>query len=105
MAPVRLPALIVDKSDSSRGGKVTVEGPADCLPVVTAEAKVRANPAKGWRVVSSRLMVDGKDEGRSTLVHGEKAKSGEKFKLTGVAVFAKGSARSTASQTLKFSAC
>ena len=105
VAPIRLPALIVKKSDNSPGGKVTVQGPADCLPVVTAEAKVKANPAKGWRVVSSGLVLDGKDVGRSTLLHGEKATSGEKFKLVGTAVFAKGNARSTASQTLKLSAC
>jgi hypothetical protein len=105
VAPVRLPALIVEKSGSRAGGKVRVQGPADCLPVVTAKAKAKAKPAKGWRLLSRALLLDGKAVGTSTKIHGESATSGERFHLSARAVFGKGRARSTATATMTFHAC
>jgi hypothetical protein len=106
VAPIRLPALTVEKTRKSGAGSVTVSGPADCLPVVTAKAKVKAKPGRGWHLLSRELRLNGKDVGSSTSIHGEKAKSGEKFKLTGTAVFRKGSQTArVSSKTLKFSAC
>jgi hypothetical protein len=106
VAPIRLPALIVEKSKKGGAGSVSVSGPADCLPVVTAKAKVKAKPARGWHLVSRELRLNGKGVGSSTSIHGEKAKPGEKFKLTGTALFRKGSQTArVSSSTLKFTAC
>src|SRR5262249_35027382 len=50
--PIVLPGLVVTATASSRGGKVTVHGPASCLPPVDVPVGVTAKAARNWHVVS-----------------------------------------------------
>ncbi len=64
VVPVLLPALASSAATSSPAGKVTVSGPARCLPPVTAAVKVTGRPASGWHVGATSLKLAG------TTVHG-----------------------------------
>jgi hypothetical protein len=103
--PVRLPALMKEKSASEKGNQVTVRGPVSCLPVVTIRAKVKTNPANGWNLVSRQLKLDGDDVGTSVKIDGQKLAEGSKHVLLGKGVFKKGGQTVTVTKKLKFTAC
>ena len=102
---VRLPALMIQKSQNANPGKVTVKGPASCLPVVSVRAKVSVKAGRGWNVGSKSLMFEGENEGTSVKLDGEKLKSGKKYTLLGKGVFRRGGQTATVTQKLKFKVC
>jgi hypothetical protein len=102
---VRLPALMIEKSKNANPGKVTVKGPASCLPVVEVKAKVSGKAKNGWSVANKELTLDGKGNDATVKLDGEKLDSGEKYTLLGKVVFKKGGQTATVTQKLKFKVC
>jgi hypothetical protein len=103
--PVRLPALMKQKSAQEKGNKVTVSGPASCLPVVTVKGKLKTNPAKGWDLVSRQLKLDGDNVDSPVKIDGEKLAAGSKHVLLGKGVFKKGNQTVTVTKKFRFKAC
>jgi hypothetical protein len=101
---VRLPALVTKASRRSAAAKVTVRGPASCLPPVGARVGVSAGGRQGWRVVSRTLRLDGKAYSRAT-VDGSKLAPGSRHVLTGRAVLSKSGRTVTRTVTRTFRAC
>ncbi len=104
VAPVLLPARTVTASKSVSAGRVTVTGPASCLPPVSTAIGVKGSAAAHWRVVSSSLRLGGKTLHAKTL-DGSSLKAGTSYTLTGTATFANGGSRRTVTATLKFRTC
>jgi hypothetical protein len=106
VAPIQLPALILDSTKKAAAGSVSIAAPVGCLPAVTAKAAVSAKPKHGWKLVSKQLVVGHKKVGKSDKLHGEKDDSGDKTKLKGSATFRKGSHTVTVkAKTVKVTAC
>ena len=103
--PVRLPALMKQKSAQEKGNKVTVTGPASCLPVVTVRGKVKTNPAKGWNLASRQLKLDGDNVNSPVKIDGAKLAAGSKHVLLGKGVFKKGNQTVTVTKKFRFTAC
>jgi hypothetical protein len=102
---VRLPALMKEKSAQEKGNKVTVSGPASCLPVVTVKGKLKTNPAQGWDLVSRQLKLDGDNVNSPVKINGEKLAAGSQHKLVGKAVFRKGGQQVSVTKSFGFKAC
>ena len=102
---VRLPALMKQKSAQAKGNKVTVSGPASCLPVVTVKGRVKTDTAKGWNLVSRSLKLDGDNVANPVKIDGEKLAAGSKHVLLGKGVFKKGGQTATVTKKFKFTAC
>ncbi|HEX9063536.1 MAG TPA: hypothetical protein VF843_00415, partial [Streptosporangiaceae bacterium] len=104
VAPVLLPARTVTASKAAASGRVTVTGPASCLPPVATAVGVKGSPASHWRTVSSTLRL-----GRSTLhaktLNGGSLKAGTSYTLTGTVTFANGGSRRTVTAALAFRTC
>ena len=103
--PVRLPALMKQKSAQKNGNKVTVSGPASCLPVVTVKGRVKTDTAPGWNLVSRSLKLDGDDGANPVKIDGEKLAAGSKHVLLGKGVFRRGGQTVTVTKKFKFTAC
>jgi hypothetical protein len=103
--PVRLPALMKSKSAQEKGNKVTVSGPASCLPVVTVKGRVKTDTAQGWNLASRSLKLDGDNVDNPVKIDGEKLAAGSKHVLLGKAVFKKGGQTVTVTKKFKFTAC
>ncbi|MDP3890264.1 hypothetical protein, partial [Nocardioides sp.] len=100
---VRLPALTRKKTGKAKGGKVITTGPVSCMPASRVKVGVKAKKARGWKVASKSLRLDGKAaRGR---VDGAQLKPGSAHKLVGKATFKKAGSRSTATAVVKFRAC
>ena len=102
--PVLLPGTEVTASKTARGNRVTVTGPASCLPPVDVKAGVKGKPARNWHVAASTLRLGSKVL-HSTTLHGSGLKPGATYKLTGTVRFAKGGSHVTVSAQLKFRSC
>lgn len=103
-APMLLPGRIVTATSSAGGNRVTLHGPASCLPPVTVTIGVKGSPARHWRVVSHALKL-GRTTLRSTTLHGASLVAGQSYTLTGSVIFANGGARRTVTAQLKFRSC
>jgi hypothetical protein len=103
VAPVLLPGLDVTSTTSGRDGRVTVTGPASCLPAVNVNVGVAGRPASGWRVAGKSLKLGGSSVGG--VLNGAGLTAGRGYTLTGTVTFARGSARSTVRATVGFRAC
>jgi hypothetical protein len=102
-APILLPGREVTASKTAEGNKVTLTGPASCLPAVNVAVGVKGKPAKNWRVLASQLHL-----GAILLGHtlkGAKLTPGTKYTLTGTVRFAHGSTQVSMSVQLKFRSC
>jgi hypothetical protein len=103
VAPLLLPGLDITVTTSAAAGRVTVTGPASCLPPVDVTVGVAAKPAAGWRVTAKALKLG------SALIasplHGAGLTPGKSYTLTGTATLAKGASRSTLHTTLTFRTC
>lgn len=102
---VLLPALntAVD-SAAAASGRVSVTGPASCLPAVAAGAAVRPRAAAGWKVTSAVLLLDNKPFA-GTILNGSNLIPGRVYSLTGRAVFTRGTTSVTGAATLRFRSC
>lgn len=102
--PVLLPGSEVTAFKNTRGNRVTVTGPASCLPPVNVKVSVKGKPAKNWRVVASTLRL-GSSVLHSTTLNGGGLTPGKSYTLSGTVKFANGGAHSTVTASLKFRSC
>jgi hypothetical protein len=103
VARVRLPDSTVTVGRTGTGGRVTVTGPVTCLPPVDVPIRRTHRPAKGWRLESSTLRLDGRRV--SAPLDGAKLAPGKRYALVGTATFAKHGRRATVTATLRFRTC
>jgi hypothetical protein len=103
-ARVLLPGRDVTASKKTNGNRVTVTGPASCLPAVLIKIGVKASPAKNWHVVSSTLRL-GTSVLHTTTLPGALLSPGGKYTLSGAVKFADGGAHTTVTAKLKFRSC
>jgi hypothetical protein len=103
VAPLLLPGLDITSAAASAHGRVTVTGPASCLPPVDIPAGVAGKPAAGWRVVAKSLTVGGTAVG--AVLHGAGLTPGKSYTLTGTVTFGSGASRSKGTAKLTFRAC
>jgi hypothetical protein len=101
---VLLPALITKASRRSAAARVTVTGPASCLPPVGARVGVSASGRNGWRVTGRSLRLDGAAYSRGT-VDGSSFAPGSRHVLTGKAVLTKSGSTVTRTVNLAFRSC
>lgn len=100
--PVLLPDRHATKTAHGKHGKVTVIGPASCLPADSISVGVAGHPAHGWKVGSKKLTLDGKTIGGS--IDGAALTPGKKYTIKGSVTFT-GSGHSTTAASLTFKAC
>ncbi len=101
VAPVLLPGRDVTVRKSTGGDRVTLTGPASCLPPVSVHVGVTGSPA--GRVTGKTLKLGGTTLHSGTL-RGGSLTPGKSYTLTGRVTFAGGSRRTIAA-TLKFRTC
>ena len=97
-APLLLPGRVVSVTKSSGGDKVTLTGPASCLPPVDLGLGLRAS---GGSAASKVLKLNGTALHSMTL-HGGSLTPGRSYVLTGSVRFSGGP---TVTATIKFRAC
>src|SRR5580692_2167205 len=103
VAPVLLPGRDVSVRKSAGGNRVTLTGPASCLPAVTVGVKVTGSASAHWRVPRRVLHL-----GRTSLgsaLNGGTLSAGRLYTLTGTVTFADGGARRTVTAKRKFRSC
>jgi hypothetical protein len=102
-APVLLPGRVVTARAASARNRVTLYGPASCLPPVTIAVKIAGSPARHWRVLHRSVRL-----GRTLLrsgLNGASLRAGRLYALTGTVTFADGRARRTVTARLRFRTC
>ncbi|MBE7186656.1 hypothetical protein [Jatrophihabitans endophyticus] len=90
--------------DSAKGGSAVLTGPVNCLPVSNSKVQLKAHPAKGWKVHSREIDLDGKKVGKSYL-DGANLDGGKSFTLSGSVEFSRKGEHSTAKATITFHTC
>ena len=104
VAPIVLPDRVVTASASGRRNRVTVHGPASCLPPVDIAVGVTAKPARKWHVVSKTLRL-GTSVLHSATLHGGGLTAGKTYILSGTVKFASGGSHVTVTAKVKFRSC
>ena len=104
VAPVLLPGRIVTARNSSGGNRVTLTGPASCLPPVDVKVGVKGSPASGWSVVSKALRL-GTKLLSSTTLHGATLTPATAYTLHGSVTFGSGGSRRTVTASLTVRSC
>jgi hypothetical protein len=100
---VLLPGLGKSASKSVSHGRVTVTGPATCLPAVQFTASVSGKAARGWKVSKKTLLLNSAKHSAS--LNGASLRANTSYSLTGEVTFTKGSSHVTGKATLKFRTC
>lgn len=100
---VLLPALAKAVTKKSRQGKVTVKGPASCLPASSIAVGVKARPAKGWKAGAKSLRLDGKRV--TSPLSGAKLAAASTHTLTGRVVFSRAGQSVARTVKLTFRSC
>jgi hypothetical protein len=103
VAPLLLAGLDVTATSSGKGGKVSVTGPASCLPPVNIAVGVSARAASGWTVVGKSLKLGGGAVG--SVLKGAGLTPGKSYTLAGTVIFGRGGARATGHAAVTFRAC
>ncbi|HTR94230.1 MAG TPA: hypothetical protein VMI73_21045 [Trebonia sp.] len=103
VAPLLLAGLNVTVTSSVKGGKVSVTGPASCLPPVDIAVGVSAKAASGWAVVGKSLKLGGGAVG--SVLKGAGLTPGKSYTLTGTVTFGRGGTRATGHSAVTFRAC
>jgi hypothetical protein len=103
VAPVLLPGRDVTVRKSAGRNRVTLTGPASCLPAVTVGVKVTGSAAAHWRVLRRALHLGGTSLGSK--LNGGTLTAGHLYTLAGSVTFADGGARRTVTAKLKFRSC
>ena len=98
VAPILLPGRSVSVTRSSGSHRVTLTGPASCLPPVDLRLGLRAS---GGTAASKVLRLNGTTL-RSMTLHGASLTPGKSYTLTGTVRFSGGP---TITATIKFRAC
>jgi hypothetical protein len=104
VAPLLLPGRTVRVARSAGGNRVTVSGPASCLPPVNIAVGVKGSAARHWRVVGHVLRLGGTTL-RSGTLRGASLVAGRSYTLTGSVTFAGGGTRRTVTARLTFRSC
>ena len=104
VAPLVLPGRTVTATKSAGGNRVTLTGPASCLPPVDLGVGVKGSPAAHWSTGGKVLKLGGATL-RSPVVHGGSLKPATSYTLTGSVTFSDGGSRRTVTATLKFRTC
>lgn len=104
IAPYVLSDRTVSASATGRGNRVTVRGPASCLPPVSVPVGITARTASNWHLVSQTLRLN------STVLHtgtlnGASLTAGKTYTLAGTAKFAHGGSNVTVTAKIKFRSC
>jgi len=102
--PVLLPGHSATATKTGRGNRVTVTGPASCLPAVNIKVGVKGKPARNWHVVASTLRL-GTKVLHSTTLNGASLKPGQNYTLSGTVKFASGGSHASVTAQLKFRSC
>jgi hypothetical protein len=103
VAPLLLAGLDVTATSPGKAGKVSVTGPASCLPPVNIAVGVSARPAAGWTVAGKSLKLGGGSVG--SVLKGAGLTPGKKYTLTGTVTFRRGGTRATEHAALTFRTC
>ena len=103
VAPLLLPGLDVTATSTGKAGKVTVTGPASCLPPVNIAVGVSAKPASGWTVVGKSLKLGGGTVG--SVLKGAGLAPGKSYTLTGTVTFGRGGTRAKEHAAVTFRTC
>jgi hypothetical protein len=101
--PIRLAGLHHSKKAHGHHGRVTLTGPASCMPDSTISVSVKGHAKHGWHVSKRHLKL-----GHKTLhktLNGAKLKPGKKYTLKGSVTFRHGGSHSKVTAKLKFRAC
>ncbi len=104
VAPVVLPGRLVTATKSAGGNRVTLTGPASCLPPVDLGVSVKGSPAAHWSVASKALRLGGTTL-RSATLHGGSLTAGKTYTLAGSVTFANGGSRQTVTASISFRTC
>ena len=102
VAPVLLPGRIVTATARSGRNRVTLSGPASCLPPVNLTIGVKGSPAPHGRVIRKTLTLNGRAQ--STTLRGGSLTAGARYTLRGSVTFSGGSRRTVTAQ-LTFRSC
>jgi hypothetical protein len=100
---IRLSALTRTVHKNGHAGRVSLTGPASCLPATTVHLGVKGKPARGWKVASRTMHLGSKKQGGS--LNGARLKAHHSYTLKGTVVFAKGGTHSSVTASLKFTTC
>jgi hypothetical protein len=103
VAPLLLPGRVVIRTARAGQDRVTLHGPASCLPPVNVGIGVSGSPARGGRVIRKVLRLNGRALGSTTL-RGGTLVAGRRYTLTGSVTFSGGSRRTVTAQ-LTFRSC
>jgi len=104
VTPILLPGHSATATRTARGNRVTLTGPASCLPAVNIKVGVKGKPARNWHVTGSTLRLGSKVLHSATL-NGASLKPGATFTLSGTVRFAGGGTHATVTARLKFRSC
>jgi hypothetical protein len=104
VAPLLLPGRIVIRTARSGRDRVTLRGPASCLPPVNLTIGVSGSPARGSRVIRKVLRLNGRALGSTTL-RGGTLVAGRRYTLTGSVTFAGSGSRRTVTARVTFRSC
>jgi hypothetical protein len=102
--PIMLPGEEVTATKTVKGNRVTVTGPASCLPATDIKVGVQGKPARNWHVTASTLRLGTKILHSNTL-NGASLKPGATYTLSGTVKFANGGSHATVTAQLKFRSC
>jgi hypothetical protein len=102
-APIVLAGLHAKKTVHGKHGKVTVVGPASCLPPVSISVSVTGHATSGWKVSKRKLTLGGKKLGKS--LNGARLSAGKSYRLVGTVTFAKGHSHEKVKAALTFRSC
>ena len=103
-APVLLPGRSIIATRAAGGNRVTLHGPASCLPPVDVAVSVKGSPAAGWQVTGRTLLLGSRTLHSATL-RGGSLTAGRSYTLKGRVTFASGGSRRTVTAKLKFRSC
>ncbi len=103
-APILLPGRPVTASKTAKGNRVTLTGPASCLPAVAFNVAVAGKPARNWHVVARQLHLGGAILLGTKLNGAALTPSGD-YTLSGTVRFAHGSTQLSVTAQLRFSSC
>jgi hypothetical protein len=100
---IRLSGLTRTVHAHGRAGRMSLTGPATCMPVSKVHAGVSGKPAHGWRITSRKLHLGSKKVGSS--LNGAALKPHHRYTLKGSVTFGSGGRHSTLSKSLSFTTC
>lgn len=103
-APILLPGRPVTATKTVKGNRVTLTGPASCLPAVTFKVRVLGKPAKNWHVLASTLHLGGAVL-LGTKLNGAALTPDGDYTLNGTVRFGNGTKQLSVTAQLRFVSC